>query len=805
NIVVKTTFMFLKIKCGKAKENRISLMEGEKMAKEMKSSKLRPRAVLKRSLTIYISVVLLLAGVTLALYKMEVITEKTLIEHDEEHHLEQLKNTILNDFDMVTSDLMVISEQHELVRMLKGDREAQPELEDEFLSTSRTKRCYDQIRFLDESGMEIIRINYNEGIPAIVSEDQLQFKGKRYYFEDTIRLSKNEVFVSPLDLNIEHGEIEVPLKPMVRFGTPVFDGTGNKRGIILLNYFGSEMLDDINTASAGSSGDIMFLNKDGFFLRGTKSEDEWGFMFEDKRDRTFGNVFPEAWQQILNSDKGQFQNADGVFLFETIYPLKEFHKTSTGSGRAFEPSAAYVEASEYSWKIVIHVPQNVLTAVPQRILNRLLLLDGLLFVILGVGSVFYTRMKIKRELAEEELKEYADNLEEMVTERTEELSDTNALLEEEIEERKLTAAALKESERKYRDLFQNAQAGMARTRISDGKMIECNDKLAHILGYDTPERCMSEYVASEHYVDPNVRQEMLSEIKKTGKLKDFVAQVTRRDGSPVWVEFAIRVYPEEGYLESVVVDITERKQAEEALQTAYEDLKSLDELKSDVIANVSHELKTPITIVKGSLDLLTNEDDMSSKSNLIGMARDALMRQNRIVGDLIEAAKMEKASEASLSLENVDLNSVITLLLKEFKALAMEKGIKLETKLQGKSLMVRADFERLGHILRNLVGNALKFTDKDGVVAVEAKQEKDMIEICVSDTGIGIPKDKHETIFERFYQVDSSATRSYEGTGLGLTIVKEIVEAHGGKITVKSKPRKGSKFYFTLPIGEKEE
>jgi len=1027
------------------------------MVKGIKPSQLSLRAVLKRALIIYIPLVLLLAGVTLAIYQREVIAEKTLIEHDEEHHLEELKTTILHDFDVVTSDLMIISKQHELVRMLEGDMEAQPELGDELLSTSKTKRCYDQIRFLDEQGMEIVRINYNDGAPTIVPKDQLQFKGKRYYFEDTLRLNKNEVFVSPLDLNIERGEIEVPLKPMVRFGTPVFDRTGNKRGIVLLNYFGSEMLEDINRVSDGSVGDILLLNQDGFFLRGTRPENEWGFMYEDKKDRTFGNAYPEVWQQILNSDSGRFQNADGHFYFETIYPLKEFHKTSTGSGRAFEPSEAYLQASGYSWKVVIHVPQNVLTLVPKRILNRLLILDGILFIILGLGTMIFAQTKIRREIAEVELEKYADNLEEMVGERTEELSEINVLLEEEIDERKRKEKALKESEGKYRHLFQNAQVGMARTRISDGKMLECNDKLALILGYDTVERCMSEYVASEHYVDPNVRKEMLNEIKKTGEIDDFKAQVTRKDGSPIWVEYTIRIYPEEGYLESVVVDITEKKigqdrlkdatedwkntfnsmsdfvsvhdndhkilkanktlvdflgvesqeeligkhcyelfhksgkpfpncphsesqktlkpstkeiidpkigfpllvtaspyfdkdgkhigsihiarditeikkaeeelknrshdlgervkelkglygtsqliadpdntlddvfqgtvdlippawhypeitcaritfedkqfktpnwkkskwiqstdiatkkekggvievayleqkpeidegpflkeernlidglarilgdfiehtRAEEALKTAYEELKSLDELKTNVIANVSHELKTPITIVKGSLDLLMNEGDMSSRSNLIGMARDALMRQNRIVGDLMEAAKMKKASEASLSLDDVDLNNAVVLIVGEFKALAIEHEIKLETRLQGESLIVRADFERISHVLRNLVGNALKFTDKDGEITVEVKRKKDVVEVCVSDTGVGIPKDKHEKIFERFYQVDSSATRGYEGAGMGLAIVKEIVEAHGGKITVKSKPGEGSKFCFTLPV-----
>jgi signal transduction histidine kinase len=369
-------------------------------------------AVVKRALIIFLPLALILAVITMIIYQMEVKTEKTLIENKEIGHIEQLKYTIFNDFDTITSDLMVTSTQLELERILENDKEAQRNLEEEFLSMSKIKRLYDQIRFLDESGMEIVRINYNNGNPTIVPEEKLQNKGKRYYFEDAFRLNENEVFVSPLDLNIERGEIEVPLKPMIRLGTPIFDNTGNKRGIMLLNYFGSKMLDGINRVAADSSGDLMFLNKDGFFLKGARPEDEWGFMYEERRNRTFGNKFPEEWQQILDSDSGQFQNGDGFFLFETIYPLKEFHKTSTGSGRAFEPSEAYLESSEYFWKIVIHVPPNVLAAVPQRILYRLLILDGLLLVILGGGSLFYAQMNIRREMAQKELQEANIKLEE---------------------------------------------------------------------------------------------------------------------------------------------------------------------------------------------------------------------------------------------------------------------------------------------------------------------------------------------------------------------------------------------------------
>jgi PAS domain S-box-containing protein len=256
----------------------------------------------------------------------------------------------------------------------------------------------------------------------------------------------------------------------------------------------------------------------------------------------------------------------------------------------------------------------------------------------------------------------------------------------------------------------------------------------------------------------------------------------------------------------LVDDITERKRAKdelekahEELKVAYDELKTLDEMKSSIISNVSHELRTPITIVKGALELLSQEDDPKAREELISMAVDALIRQDRIVSNILEAAKMEKASDDNLSLEEVDVYNIVTLIIEEFRPIAMEKNIKIKVKVSKNLPPVVADFQRLGHVLRNLLANALKFTEKGGLVTVGANKKNNMVEICVSDTGIGIPRDKLKKIFDRFYQVESSGTRHYGGAGMGLAIAKGIVEAHGGSIHVESELGKGSKFCFTLP------
>lgn len=151
-----------------------------------------------------------------------------------------------------------------------------------------------------------------------------------------------------------------------------------------------------------------------------------------------------------------------------------------------------------------------------------------------------------------------------------------------VTERKRTEQALKESEQKYRDLFNNALVGLAVTRISDGKMVACNDKLAQILGYDTPEACVAEYVASEHYTDPHSRQQWVAELQEKGEVKDCVTHVTRCDGAPIWVRFSAYLPPEEGCIQSVVADITERKRTEEALQESQSRLQQIADTIDDV-------------------------------------------------------------------------------------------------------------------------------------------------------------------------------------------------------------------------------
>ncbi|WP_334927482.1 ATP-binding protein [Nostoc sp.] len=348
-----------------------------------------------------------LVGVVIGtIYYQQVQTEQVLLKTNELRKVDLETKVISGDFHSVVSDLMVISKQNELQRVLEGVNGQQQALSQELLLFSGYKKFYDQIRFLDRSGKEVVRVNFNKGEPGIVPEEKLQVQAKRYWFNDTLRLNQGQVFVSPLDLNIERGQVEQPLKPMIRFGTPVFDRRGEKRGIVVLNYFGTKLLDNFNQAFANAPSQGMLLNADGYWLKGAKPEDEWGFMFPNRKNHTFGTAFPQAWQQISQKESGQFQTAEGMFTFTTVYPLIEGQKSSTGAGQASAPSQHQIDTKKsYYWKIVSWVSPETLTTKSNRFLSQLLLLYAGLVGLTGIGSWLLARASVNRNMAQLELRQ----------------------------------------------------------------------------------------------------------------------------------------------------------------------------------------------------------------------------------------------------------------------------------------------------------------------------------------------------------------------------------------------------------------
>ncbi len=312
-------------------------------------------------------------------------------------------DSINEEFQEVSADLLTISGLQEMKKVLDGDAADTAGLARDFLQFAATKKKYDQIRYIDAAGMEIIRVNYNSGRPAIVPQEQLQNKARRYYFRDTFVLKEGQIYVSPLDLNIEHGAIEQPLKPMIRFGVPLFSTQGEKKGVLIINYLGRIFLERLAKIAIPQTDNFSLLNPQGYWLKGPDAADEWGFMYAGKARVTFGRRYPEAWERIFADRTGQFYTENGLFTFQTFYPLSADQQSSSGTKEPFAPSRGKVERDEYFFKIVLHTPPAFFRKVRDNALYELLGIFAPFIVLLAVCAGLFAFYRQKQREARWEM------------------------------------------------------------------------------------------------------------------------------------------------------------------------------------------------------------------------------------------------------------------------------------------------------------------------------------------------------------------------------------------------------------------
>jgi len=282
---------------------------------------------LKYILIVFIPIIII--GISVLLTIKSKNNEDTLkrIKAIEIIEVQKIHNILLDDVLSVSSDLMYLSQNFQFNKYLNGQIKDLNGIEEDFLLFSKNKKTYGQIRYIDESGMEIIRINYNKGDPYIVKKENLQNKVNRYYFKDTIILEEKKVFLSKFDLNIENGSIEFPYNPTLRFATPVFDSEGRKKGIVIINYFGKELLDNINKKLQIQEGALPFLiDENSYYLKSAEKHKEWGFMLESRQDLNFKNDSPEVWKQIQKNNSGSVYQNKILYTYNKIYPNKTNNK-----------------------------------------------------------------------------------------------------------------------------------------------------------------------------------------------------------------------------------------------------------------------------------------------------------------------------------------------------------------------------------------------------------------------------------------------------------------------------------------------
>jgi PAS domain S-box-containing protein len=451
----------------------------------------------------------------------------------------------------------------------------------------------------------------------------------------------------------------------------------------------------------------------------------------------------------------------------------------------------------------------------------------------------YRKVLADFRITPQELKskiDYYEEKEALLTAHAQELKELNNALQLNILEQRETEKALAMSEEKYRSIFENAPDGIYQAS-PEGRFISASPSMARILGYDSPEDLIESItdMGKQLYVNSQERQKFIRLLEKESAVPDFECQFYSKDGTTIWMSIRARVIRNESgginYIEGFARNISKRKKAEEALQSAYRsmekrveertaDLRRANEellktkeaaesatrAKSEFLANMSHEIRTPMNGVIAAAELALNEEMSPKLERYMKIIHSSAYSLLGIINDILDFSKIE-AGKLELDPGFFRLDEALEIVTDVFINKATEKGIELLVDIDfGTPRALVGDSFRLQQIIKNLIDNAIKFTPASGVILVSVKPLSQtageaVLEFAVKDTGIGIAPEHLRILFTPFTQADASTTRKYGGTGLGLTICKQLVEMMGGEIRVESELGKGSTFIFTARLG----
>jgi two-component system sensor histidine kinase/response regulator len=368
---------------------------------------------------------------------------------------------------------------------------------------------------------------------------------------------------------------------------------------------------------------------------------------------------------------------------------------------------------------------------------------------------------------------------------------------------------LRASEQKFKNLYASALVGLYRTTIDGSKILDANPTLYEQFGYESMQEFMDQFSVWDVYVEPGKRETLLQMLREQGSVDNFEFLGRCRDGTVRSFLLSGTLYEEQGYLEGAILDITDRKKAEVDAKNAREAAEQASRAKSDFLATMSHEMRTPMNAVLGLSHLALQQDVSVQQRNYLNSIQMAARSLLGVINDVLDLSKVE-AGRLELERIEFDLDQVLESTAVVAGHQAISKGLDFAIHVcREVPHRFIGDPQRLGQVLLNLTANAAKFTETGSVEIRVSVQDRRASRLClgfeVRDTGMGMSEEQTQTIFDAFTQGDSSTTRRYGGTGLGLNIASQLVDMMQGELTVRSAIGEGSTFLFNAWLDQPDD
>ena len=364
------------------------------------------RDVLKRLFAIQAPIAVLVAIIIWGAYYFESRTHLAeLMTSERTIHLMH-EDEIVRAIRISASGLVSETASNELLEFLdSGNSHHLDELADEWRAMLESSGYFYSIRYIDEDGRERLRVNFEGGKARVVPVPELQGKSHRYYYMDVMKLPRGAIYVSPIDLSSEYGQLESPGRPILRFATTVFDSGGRRRGFVIMNYLGDELIERFRSRHAEMQGIPMLLDRNGSWIIAPDPQKSWSFMYDNNQAGSFPDEHPELWAIINSSENGQFMDDSGLYTYSCIHPLREGWMGRPMYMPNDDQEGPLADLKGYYWKSVSHVPMENIRAMGAPLRRDLIVLYIALFMITGGVSHWVARLWSERQAATARLSE----------------------------------------------------------------------------------------------------------------------------------------------------------------------------------------------------------------------------------------------------------------------------------------------------------------------------------------------------------------------------------------------------------------